>query len=244
MPTPTVVFGLVGEGHRDQMLVEALLDHLQKTHPSPIHLVPHRLQPAYTDATRRRKTEGGDDKARLWCQTSPADRTRLAFSPPFPTSDKPACDIVVIVHDADNLQVMHDREPSIPLPTPPWDAPTRSRYVESVIDHWLWPSSSDRTTGNRHDDYAIVAAVRALESWYVAALDTTKLTPEELDAVSCLITLRPDMEDAGKPGKLKKFRVNSKYEEFNRSLVERIDHVATVCPQFHRLLDTLRQRLP
>lgn len=244
MAADGVVIGLVAEGKHDQMALEAVIGHLRRTECADAAVMPRRLQPAYRDATRSGMSSGGADRVRQWCLVPPGERTRRVFSPPFVDPDAPPCDIVVVLHDADRLDQTATHCPAVPLPEEPHDAAKRARYIESVLDSWLWPSMDDRTPENRHSDYVSLAAVQALETWYVAALDPAIQEPEEVDPVAKMIALDPNMQDHKKPGRLKKRWMDDRYNELNSRLIGSIDRVQAACPQFRRLIAELRGRLP
>ena len=235
-----MVIGIVSEGSTDFIALKIYLLEWAGTNYGDINLEVRALQPPI-DATSGEFGDGGWTRVRAWSEDNPPeDRADNLFQPLF-EGEEP-CNILIVQLDGDVVSDYIVEFRDIFLPRNP-DAQSRGETVEKVLVRWLWGSDDERANDPNAEAHCLVATVRALEAWFVAALDHSIKEPEELDPECELIRIKPELPTKLQRGRRRLMKSNEDWRNLAEITKHEVVHIACACPNFGKLLQSIEEKI-
>lgn len=224
------VVGLVVEGPNDYSVLRQVVEATLRGVATNPEFEFREIQPQ-PDATSSGYLGGGWTEVFKWClRNPPLIRGNAIFSMLF--DGRPACNLLVVHMDADQLSEFAAKT-AVTLPASPWTAARRATFTEKVLRNWLWPGIEPRTDTNFDKHYPL-AIVWKTETWLVSAIDPALRDPEKHDPVPLIIALKPGLEDAQRPGYLRKRGLRATYRSLAVKLARDLTRVRGACRQLEK----------
>jgi hypothetical protein len=232
------VVGLVVEGPNDYPVLQQVVQTTLRSVDANTELEFRNIQPQ-SDASSSGYQGGGWTEVFKWClRNRPSLRRDTIFSTII--DGIPACDLLVVHLDADQLREFSAKT-AVTLPASPWTAARRAGFTEKVIRSWLWPGIEPRSDTNFDKHYPL-AIVWQTETWLISAIDPTLRDPEEHDPVSLIIAVEPKLEHPQRPGYLRKKGVGATYRSLAVKLANDLTRVRGACGQLEKFCSFVETR--
>lgn len=228
--------GIVAEGKSDFFVLKRYIEEWGKSYVPGEPVIVQSYQPT-VDATSGKSGKGGWTLVKVWCENNPpSTRQNQIFKPLFRHEDP--CDALVIHLDGDIVGEFVDATPGVALPGGVLNKINRAIIVNSVIEKWLWPNGNLKTVAYSYDQHIKLPAIRTMEAWIVAGLDENIADPEEIEAKSELMRLKPELT-VTKDGHVQLKISGKKWLGLAETTAEKLNHIRAKCDQLDLCLSRL-----
>lgn len=226
------VIGLVVEGPTDYKVIKSFIIEAFSKASIDKNIIFRDIQPEL-DATGTNHKRAGWPRLLAWCRRFPPSvRKSQLFNPLFNHIE--ALDLLIVQLDGDVLSA-YACHCSEALPSKPWDSIKRGNFVESVLEEWLWPESSNE----ERDKHVLLATVQDTEAWLVAGLNTSINDPEERCSSNELSLIASSLPVRLRFPRKKLKKEPDKWGVMADRAIKNLLHIRSVCPHCDKFLNAV-----